>query len=51
MAVGFGDKMVTDQEPISAQAGSPLSPLVGSLVLLKALGSLAPAFPVHYVER
>jgi hypothetical protein len=31
-AVGRGDGMVTDEEPTSAQAGSLLSPLVGSLV-------------------
>jgi hypothetical protein len=37
MVVGFGDKMVTDEGPISAQAGSPLSPLVGSLGLVLSI--------------
>jgi hypothetical protein len=35
MAVGFGDRMVTDEGPISAQAMGPLSPLVGSLMVLR----------------
>ena len=39
--------MVTDVGPISAQAGGPLSPLVGSLISLKALGSLGLALSIQ----